>query len=37
MAAACGKGEERPLPNEGKGDMVQECLPGRAPEARPAV
>lgn len=35
--AAPGKGEEHPLPKEGKGDMMQECLPGHAPEARPAV
>lgn len=35
--AVRGKGEEDPLPNEGKGDMMQECPPGCALEGQPAV
>lgn len=35
--AVRGKGDEHPLPNEGKGGMVQECPPGYALEGQPAV
>lgn len=35
--AVDGKGEEHPLPNEGEGDTMQECPPGYALEAQPAI